>query len=136
MKMKLVEAFSAWFFTLLGVMLLGGSVLVVPERAFAFGPSNCTDACCATWQPGLTCNVYDPHTAHCITACDDCQAGCGGDTGCELDCLTPPILIDCRAARCNVMPGRCAPVCGGEFCDLAPGTGTCTSTTAGCYCRG
>ena len=44
--MSRLEALSAWLFTCLGIVFLGVSILVVPQKAFAQGGGSCNTACC------------------------------------------------------------------------------------------
>ena len=44
--MRKLEALSPWLFFCLGVVFLGVSILVVPQKAFAQDGGSCSDACC------------------------------------------------------------------------------------------
>src|SRR5947209_3182728 len=75
--MTRLEAVAAWFFSCLGVALLGASVLVVPATAFAdAGSYECS-----------ACNIYTPGTQQyidCMTNC--CNSACQGDPSCVGSC--------------------------------------------------
>lgn len=89
------EAALSWFFTCLGVTLLGVSILAVPAEAFATSGFSCWDFCGAD--------------AGCLTNC--CNSQCGPDTECYNYCAAPP-------------PAQCKPKCIDSQCyyrvDLEP----------------
>jgi len=100
-----LETVASWFFTCLGVTLLGVSILVVPASAFADGgggDSSCTDACRLPY-PDPSPEQYDcfrvccggecGSDSACYTSC--CQAACGNDTNCLTACANPAWTKSC-----------------------------------------
>ena len=135
--MNRLDAFSAWLFTLLGVILLSASVLVVPERAFAshLSPDPCIAACCQALYGTSTCDQTDDFNA-CKSSCDNCVAAEGCDETCgELCVAQAGGLTNCSAKVCQGDDGGCKNGCGGQFCARNP-TRTCDAVYAGCICPG
>src|SRR5436190_913790 len=95
--MARLEGVGAWFFTSLGAVLLGLSILVVPSNAFADPPfpppegTSCENYCaqycsmpnsdpdCANGGAGCVYNCYAAQGANC-TATDGCAKGCAANT--------------------------------------------------------
>ncbi len=76
--MARLQAWAAWFFSCLGIVLLGGSILVVPTNAFADAGGDCASICKELYDPGTT-DYYQ-----CLGGC--CGYTCSGDGTCESDC--------------------------------------------------
>jgi hypothetical protein len=112
--MAKLEAFLAWFFTSLGIALVGFAILIVPPDAFANHYTGICQGTCKdqTGEDYINCiadcckNKSGCSDAKCMSECCDqecqgdslcqancCQAGCpDGDTDCLLECQkqTPP----------------------------------------------
>jgi hypothetical protein len=134
--MSRLFAFASWFFTCLGITLLGVSILVVPAEAFADAGSNCYSQC-----NGLTGSAYDG----CIAGC--CQSQCGGVTGsaCYYNCACeachlkyqgdPNGLSDCYKAVCGTDQNCLANCLANTNVDSpqCPKGGTCVKTNCSQY---
>ena len=85
--MARLEAAMAWFFSSLGVVLLGCSILVVPADAFAdTGSPDCATQCSTD---------LDPTT--CMNTC--CTNLCNGDQTCYSNCMAQ--LGGCPGDSCE-----------------------------------
>lgn len=85
--MNRLEASTAWFFSLLGVILLGVSVLVVPERVFAsYDPGSCSEACCSALYGEGECDTESAEYKECADNCENCVTACGDIPGCPETC--------------------------------------------------
>ena len=126
MKDKL-QAVASWFFTCFGITMIGMSLLVVPENAFAQSAGSCDSICCTSCGGTTDCiKSTDPvYTCWmtCKSNCDNCVSKCNGDTTCEAKCKgdagagnfnTGP-LCNVVACLCTVMP------CSDDICYNAPG---------------
>jgi hypothetical protein len=125
--MARLEALAAWFFSCLGIVLLGVSILVVPANAFADAGSDCINLC--TVECGADKNCYNS----CVGGC--CATACSGDPVCGEQCCNaacmgdPTCMNACLAAQgkfCNVKPVYdCSD--GGRECRYDQDVGGCIS---------
>lgn len=101
--MARLEALAAWFFSCLGIVLLGVSILVVPANAFADAGSDCINLC--TVECGADKNCYNS----CVGGC--CATACSGDPVCGEQCCNaacmgdPTCLNACLAAQGGICNG-------------------------------
>ena len=86
--MSRFEGLLARFFTVLGIVFLVGSVLVVPERAFAHARVGdaCQTACCDAWFGSGPCDTSSSDYLTCYSDCQACVAACDGDPTCVENC--------------------------------------------------
>ena len=93
--MKL-NAVGSWFFTCLGITLLGLTILVLPADVLADAGSDCYSGCAGFSGSDFT---------NCVNNC--CQYKCGSDTTC---------FNNCAAEACSLAPsglaGCCQTLCG------------------------
>lgn len=108
--MKVIETFSAWFFTLFGVLLIGLSVLVAPDRLFAkgFDGDPCTESCCWAMFGTTACTSNDPAFTPCVSDCKTCVGNCGCDQGCIDNCSAQ--VKQCPGDDCEKYDGQ-EPLC-------------------------
>ena len=108
--MARLEAAMAWFFSCLGVVLLGGSILVVPANAFAdTGTPDCATQCGTDTSCMQTC----------------CQNACNGDQTCYNNCMA-------QLPKCSGGSASCSKLCGVNA--IRDGcVGTCDTQARVCY---
>ncbi len=104
-------AFNSWFFTCLGITLLGVSILVVPADAFADAGSSCYSICN---QPPY--NANDAAYNACVgSMC--CPSECGGSGN---SCFNSCVGEACQLKYANDPNGLstcCQTVCGSNTND-------------------
>lgn len=91
--MSRLEAVAAWCLSCLGAVLLGGSIVSVPQNAFADAGGDCYNKCTAECGPELQC-FYDCAGICCGQACEGeetcsnecCGSACPGDPSCAEEC--------------------------------------------------
>jgi len=138
--MNRFNALSAWFFTMLGVVLFGCSVLVIPERAFAFTLTmTCDDACCLGLCGETGCDFgCSAEMGSCVIECTTCMDGCNSDPSCEDGCMAQATAISCLKTGCETPLGQCTAACNQMSCKdggLNPKFAKCNSITTGCRCK-
>jgi hypothetical protein len=129
-------AFLGWFFTCLGITLLGVSILVVPGEAFADPGSDCYGACknasdsgacvagCCQQLCGSNSNdrynncVAEANSLLCPNA-GGCDNGCAGNNCIKMKCDPTKIECKCDADEYNA---NCSKYC------------ACTKIVNGCEC--
>jgi hypothetical protein len=137
---RLFVALASWFFTCLGMTLLGVSILVVPKEAFA--DSGCYIQCYENTPACASCTT-DPNSQQCMacksTCCLTCQGGdpsalaiccqnaCGSDEACLANCATNATLAQCPANCNNTCPNL--PF---NLCNLTPMTSCFQNSVGGC----
>ncbi len=125
--MSRLESLASWFFTCLAITLLGGSILVVPQQAFADGYSDCAAACCTACFGGDTCDTFSSCYLDCTSPCFDCVTACKGDKSCEAAC----------AAQKKACPQGCevGVNCAIQFPNCDNSNTSCSKTAGTCdYC--
>ncbi len=144
--MRKLEALSAWLFFCLGVVFLGVSILVVPQRAFAQGGASCTSVCCSGCFSEPTCSESGSCYTTCYAGCTQCVSYCNGDQGCIDNCYAgwysnPSGTNMCLGAACyqgitgcivdpctnsNSGCNKLGPLsCGACICQIEPGFTNC-----------
>ena len=128
--MRKLEALSPWPFFCLGVVLLGVSILVVPQTAFAQGGGSCSVVCCDGCYGTGTCDYSGSCYTACYGGCNSCVTECAGNQSCidmcyatwynqEVNCMN-----DCQNLLVCYMP---EPNCSGTNagCNANVGCGNC-----------
>lgn len=111
--MKRLEAVAAWFFTCLGITLLGCSILVVPEKAFAdHWTKDCQEACCYSCYPNEECGYSNECYMSCMSACSECASACNENQSCIDECVQKGkekcLLLKCEIdQKCLKQGGNC-----------------------------
>jgi hypothetical protein len=128
--MKRLDGLLSWFFTCLGIVLVGVSILVVPQDAFAAYNGECS----GTDDPQTCCAIFCAGDSNCIGIC--CGDACTGkDPSCTADCYAG--VVKCASKTCDLGQGGCAADCKGAFCNDGgkdPSKSTCIANQAGCRC--
>ncbi len=129
--MRKVEALSAWLFFCLGLVLLGLSILAVPQNAFAQSGGDCSTVCCNSCYPSGSCNMSSACYTDCYAVCDQCVTECQGNQSCinacyatagdDVNCMNNCMTINCMLAPCEV----------GVGCNAERNGADCT----GCKCK-
>ena len=92
--MSRLESVVSWFLTTLGLLLVGGSIFVVPANALGDAGSDCYDKCFGECGPETTCfnecvasccaGTCNEETEECDETC--CETGCQSDPTCTEEC--------------------------------------------------
>lgn len=142
--MRKLEALSPWFFFCLGVVFLGVSILVVPQKAFAQDGGSCSDACCGgCYGAPPPCNTLGSCYTGCYSGCSACVTACDGNQTCidmcyatwydqEINCMD-----DCELATCLLPPCPPGPDLNTGLCNRNTGCGNCKcmpNGAGGCTC--
>lgn len=106
-----LEAMAAWFFSGLGIVLLAGSILVVPAKAFADAGDDCWEMC-----------AEDPDPA-CTQYC--CENACGADETCIAECTAQVVCAVGTVPYCKVWGTKI-------LCEAYPND--CQGSLAQCQC--
>lgn len=86
--MRKLEGMAAYFFTCLGIVFLGCSILVVPESAFAdHWVSECQDACCYSCFGTDECDGASSCYMGCTSDCFACASVCNENQSCIDECV-------------------------------------------------
>jgi hypothetical protein len=121
--MARLEAWAAWFFSCLGTVLLGVSVLVVPADAFADGGScsyydcymKCSgnQACIDTCAVECCADFCEGKGEECWGTC--CSSACGGSGNSCYDNCVAQGKSDCTdKSKCTPCNFPCDDVCFGS----------------------
>lgn len=123
--MARLKAQLAWFFSSLGVVLLGVSILVVPSNAFA-DPS---------FPPGAGISCEDHCGAYCLGNPSDPDCANNG-APCIAHCCAA-VAISCLPSSCQTEDDACTDDCYLKPCNDGgkdPALNKCRSAANGCLC--
>ncbi len=112
--MRKLEGMAAYFFTCLGIVFLGFSILVVPESAFADIDEDCGNACCYSCFGTDECDTQSECYMNCREQCLNCVGQCNSNwyPGCVEDCVAQAkekcLRSNCESGvSCFIQNGDC-----------------------------
>jgi hypothetical protein len=139
--MAKLDALLAWFFTSLGIALVGFAILIVPTDAFASDYTGLCDFCANAADPAACAADCCKNKAGCgNTECSNecCLKACGGDAACQAKCCQAVCGSDTDClSSCNAVGPACVILCSCPIfgpCTCSSGVANCGPTGLKCAC--